>query len=86
MILDGGRPGGERLCEVVAEGMPGVSRTPAKHALARLETAGLIKRPAGRGHEVCKVSIGDLESVINLRGILKVAAAHSMSSVEQMAA
>ena len=85
-ILDGELPGRERLSEVAVAGLQGVPRTPAKLALARLEMAGVIKKLAGRGQEVCKVSIGDLEMVIKLRGILEGAAALSMSSVEQTAA
>ena len=42
--------------------------------------AGLIKKLPGRGHEVCKVSLGDLEMVIKLRGILEGAAAAALAS------
>ncbi len=80
MILDGELPGGERLSEVVVAGMLGVSRTPAKFALTRLEMTGLIKKLPGRGYEVCKVSLGDLEMVIKLRGILEGAAAAALAS------
>ena len=85
-ILDGELPGGEQLSEVVVAGMPGVSRTPAKLALARLELAGLVKNLAGRGREVCKASIGDLEVVIKRRRILKGAAAAALvsSSVQEI--
>ena len=80
MILDGVLVAGERLSEVSVAEMLGVSRTPAKFALARLEMTGLITKLPGRGFLVRKVSLKDLEMVIRLRGILEGAAAAALAS------
>ncbi len=79
MILDGVLPAGERLSEVSVAEMLGVSRTPAKFALARLEVTGLIRKLPGRGFEVRKISLEDLEMVIRLRGVLEGAAAAALA-------
>ncbi|MBX2836719.1 MAG: GntR family transcriptional regulator [Gammaproteobacteria bacterium] len=79
MIIDGGLPAGKRLSEVVVADLLAVSRTPAKFALTRLEASGLIKKLPGRGYEVRKVRLQDLEQVLRLRGILEGAAAASMA-------
>lgn len=79
MIMDGALPAGKRLSEVVVAQMLGVSRTPAKFALTRLEATGLIKKLPGRGYEVRTVRLQDLEQLLRMRGILEGAAAASMA-------
>jgi len=79
MIMDGVLPAGKRLSEVVVADMLGVSRTPAKFALTRLESTGLIKKLPGRGYEVRTVRLQELEQLLRVRGILEGAAAASMA-------
>ncbi len=79
LIIDGVIPAGERLSEVSVAEMMGVSRTPAKLALARLEMTGLISKRPGRGYTVRKVSLTDMKKVISLRGVLEGAAAAAMA-------
>ncbi len=79
-ILDGDLTAGERLSEVSVAAMLGVSRTPAKFALTRLEMTGLITKLPGRGFEVREVNLRELEMVVKLRGILEGAAAAELAS------
>jgi len=79
MIIDGELPAGKRLSEVIVAEMLGVSRTPAKFALTRLEATGLIKKLPGRGYEVRTVRLRELEQLLHMRGILEGAAAASLA-------
>jgi len=79
MILDGSLEAGQRLSEVIVAQMFGVSRTPAKLALTRLEMTGLVTKLPGRGYEVRKVHVRDLESLLALRGVLEGTAAAAMA-------
>lgn len=78
-IMDGELAAGERLSEVIVAEMLGVSRTPAKFALTRLEATGLIRKLSGRGYEVRTVRLQELEQLLRVRGILEGAAAASMA-------
>lgn len=80
MILDGELRAGEKISEVSVSQMLSVSRTPAKLALVRLETTGLIEKLPGRGYEVCLVKIEDVEKILLLRGVLEGSAAGFMAT------
>lgn len=80
MILDGALAAGEKISEVTVAQKLGVSRTPAKLALARLEMTGLIEKLPGRGYVVRTVSLEDVEKVLMARGILEGAAASYMAT------
>ncbi|WP_349370525.1 GntR family transcriptional regulator [Salinarimonas sp.] len=54
-IARGRLPAGERLTETGVASRFGVSRPPARHALARLVEAGLVRKAEGRGYRVAAV-------------------------------
>ena len=62
MILSGRLRPGERISELQAVDVTGVSRTPVRLALVRLEDEGLVQRQAcpedGRGHMVLITEAG----------------------------
>lgn len=80
LILDGSIGPGEKLSEVSVAQMLGVSRTPAKLALARLEMTGLITKLPGRGYVVHEVKIADVEKIMMVRGTLEGTAAGYMAT------
>ncbi len=67
------RPG-ERLQEVSLAAQLGVSRTPVREALARLESEGMIA-VEGRGFVVPELTAADIEEIYQLRFLLDPAAA-----------
>ncbi|MBI5898277.1 MAG: GntR family transcriptional regulator [Rhodocyclales bacterium] len=66
------RPG-ERLQEVSLAAQLGVSRTPVREALARLESEGMIV-VEGRGFVVPELTDADIEEIYQLRFLLEPAA------------
>lgn len=75
MIFDGTLAAGERISEVTAAELLGISRTPAKLALARLELIGLVKKREGRGYLVREVREEGVENLLRVRGALEGLAA-----------
>jgi DNA-binding GntR family transcriptional regulator len=69
------RPG-ERLQEVSLAAQLGVSRTPVREALARLESEGMIA-VEGRGFVVPELTDADIEEIYQLRFLLEPAAVSS---------
>jgi len=69
------RPG-ERLQEVGLAAQLGVSRTPVREALARLESEGMIA-VEGRGFVVPELTDADIEEIYQLRFLLEPAAVSS---------
>ncbi len=69
------RPG-ERLQEVSLAAQLGVSRTPVREALARLESEGMIV-VEGRGFVVPELTDADIAEIYELRFLLEPAAARS---------
>lgn len=67
------RPG-ERLQEVSLAAQLGVSRTPVREALARLESEGMIV-VEGRGFVVPELTDADIDEIYQLRFLLEPAAA-----------
>jgi DNA-binding GntR family transcriptional regulator len=57
-IEDGGIPSGARLLESSVAAQFGISRAPARQALAALERCGLVERATGRGYTVRPVANG----------------------------
>ncbi|MBI3041515.1 MAG: GntR family transcriptional regulator [Betaproteobacteria bacterium] len=53
----------------------GVSRTPVKEALGRLEQEGLVKRELGSGYVVQALSVRDIMNLYMVREVLEVEAA-----------
>lgn len=52
----------------------GVSKSPIRDALQRLEIEGLIEIEPRRGHRVAPISIADAEDILDLREILEAGA------------
>lgn len=74
-IIGGRLPPGERLYEVPLAEQLGISRTPVREALARLEQEGLIERQPGGGFAVRTFSLADVLDAIELRGVMEGTAA-----------
>lgn len=75
MILAGELPGGARIAELAIVDKLGVSRTPIRAALMRLEQEGLLQRLPGGGYAVRTFSETDVADAIALRGTLEGLAA-----------
>lgn len=66
MIVSGELPAGERVPERVITERLGISRTPLREALKVLEVEGLVQISPNRGAMVVKLSLGDVEAVIEM--------------------
>lgn len=75
MILAGELAGGARIAELPLVEMLGVSRTPIRAALMRLEQEGLLHRLPGGGYAVRTFSETDVADAIELRGTMEGLAA-----------
>jgi GntR family transcriptional regulator of vanillate catabolism len=75
LILAGELPGGERIAELALVERLGVSRTPIRAALARLEHEGLLQALPGGGYAVRVFSERDVADAIELRGTVEGLAA-----------
>ncbi len=71
MILAGELPSGERITELAIVDKLGVSRTPIRAALMRLEQEGLLEALANGGYAVRVFSERDVSEAIELRGTLE---------------
>lgn len=71
MILAGELAGGARIAELVLVEKLGVSRTPIRAALMRLEQEGLIEALNGGGYAVRTFSERDVSDAIELRGTVE---------------
>jgi len=71
MVLAGDLPGGSRIAEVAIAEKLGVSRTPIRAALMRLEQEGLLELLPGGGYTVRTFSERDISEAIELRGTLE---------------
>ncbi len=74
LILTGQLRPGEPLLEIAVAERLGVSRTPVRAALARLEEEGLLKRQGGT-YAVRAFSVADVQDAIEMRGTLEGMAA-----------
>lgn len=75
MILDGALPAGERISEPVVAELTGISRTPIRTALVRLQEEGLLEPIRSGGFRVRAFSIDEIRDAIELRGTLEGLAA-----------
>lgn len=71
MILAGDLPGGSRIAELVIVEKLGVSRTPIRAALMRLEQEGLLEALPNGGYAVKTFSERDVSEAIELRGTIE---------------
>jgi GntR family transcriptional regulator of vanillate catabolism len=75
MILAGGLPGGARIAELTLVERLGVSRTPIRAALMRLEQEGLLQALPSGGYAVRTFSEREVADAIELRGTIEGLAA-----------
>lgn len=75
MILAGELPAGERIAELAIVERLGVSRTPIRAALMRLEQEGLLEALPNGGYAVRTFSERDVADAIELRGTIEGLAA-----------
>ena len=75
MILAGELPGGARIAELSIVERLGVSRTPIRAALMRLELEGLLQALPNGGYAVRTFSERDVADAIELRGTIEGMAA-----------
>jgi len=75
LILAGELPSGARIAELAIVEKLGVSRTPIRAALVRLEQEGLLDALPGGGFAVRTFSEGDVTDAIELRGTIEGLAA-----------
>ena len=74
-ILRGDLQPGERLMEIQLANRLGVSRTPIREAIHMLEQEGLVVTIPRKGAEVAKMTLKDMEDVLEIREALDVLAA-----------
>ena len=73
-IMQGQLSPGERLLEVQLADEMGVSRTPVREAIRRLELEGLVVMVPRKGAYVAGLSINDVEEVYEIRTVLETLA------------
>ena len=69
-ILTGELKPGERLMEIHLANKLGVSRTPIREAIRKLELEGLVVMTPRRSAEVAKITKEDLVDVLEVRRVL----------------
>ncbi|MCC7105510.1 MAG: GntR family transcriptional regulator [Chloroflexi bacterium] len=74
-IISGDFVPGERLVETTLAARMGVSRSPVREAIRRLEQEGLITFTPRRGVAVDSPTVADVEDVYSVRAVLEVLAA-----------
>ncbi|MPY80452.1 MAG: FCD domain-containing protein [Actinophytocola sp.] len=70
-ILKGVHPAGTRLREEQLAETLGLSRTPVREALRRLESDGLVTVTPNRGAEVVRLGVEDFEEIFDVRSVLE---------------
>lgn len=75
LVFSGAIPAGERLSEISVSERLGLSRTPVRAALARLEQEGILEAIPSGGYSVRQFSVADVADAIELRGVLEGTAA-----------
>ena len=58
----------------------GVSKTPIRDALQKLEFEGLVEITARQGHRVTQISVSDAQDILELRKILEVGAVRKIAA------
>ncbi|HEX5788486.1 MAG TPA: GntR family transcriptional regulator [Woeseiaceae bacterium] len=75
LVIGGCFKPGERLSELAAVELIGMSRTPVRAALQALAHEGLLEARSNGGFVVCDYSLADMLDAIELRGVLEGMAA-----------
>jgi DNA-binding GntR family transcriptional regulator len=74
-IIRGNLGPNERLAEPALAAELGVSRSPVREALLRLESDGLVRREANRGFSVWNPTATDVDEILGLRVMMEALAA-----------
>ena len=74
-ILTGEMEPGERLMEIQLANKLGVSRTPIREAIRKLELEGLVIMIPRKGAEVAHITVKDMRDVLEVRSALEELAA-----------
>ncbi len=83
-IVSGDLKPGERLMEVTLAEKMGVSRTPVREAVRRLEVEGLVTMTPRKGTHVAELSVKDIMDVLEVRAALdKLATELAASRIRQ---
>lgn len=77
-------PGTRLLMDELAEQM-GISRTPVREALQRLEREGVIEPHGGRGYVVCETTVDELDHRYEAREAIEGYAVRKAASLDQEA-
>lgn len=84
-IVDGAHPPGSQLVEArIAEDL-GVSKTPVREALIRLQRDGLVRIEPYRGARVLEPSADDIREVLELRSLLECHIARDLATRQPQA-
>ena len=75
LLFEGEIRPGERLAELALVDRIGVSRTPVRLALTKLEHEGLVQALPGGGFSAREFTLGEIDDAIELRGVLEGTAA-----------
>lgn len=75
MIQQRELPSGQPIVEVQVAGQLGISRTPIRQALQRLEGEGLLRKTEGRSYVVRRVELKEYLQSLKVREILEAEAA-----------
>ncbi len=75
MILSGALPAGRRIAEPAVAEATGISRTPIRTALIRLQEEGLIEPIRSGGFRVRAFSVAEIRDAIEVRGVMEGLAA-----------
>jgi GntR family transcriptional regulator, vanillate catabolism transcriptional regulator len=75
LVFNGDTRAGDRLSELALSAKLGLSRTPVRAALARLEQEGLLEPIPSGGYAVRAFTLEDVIDAIELRGVLEGTAA-----------
>lgn len=75
LVFSGAVAPGERLSEITVSDRLGLSRTPVRAALARLEQEGILEAIPSGGYSVRQFSVADVADAIEVRGVLEGTAA-----------
>ena len=81
-IITGEFAPGERLMEIALANRLGVSRTPVREAIRKLELEGLVVMIPRKGAEVARITEKDLRDVLEVRCSLEELAAELESAIE----
>jgi len=76
MILRGEIPPGKRIIENEVADSMGISRTPVREAVHKLEAEGFLKPLPKGGYEVRGLTISDVEETFDIRSLLESFAAY----------